>query len=457
MTHPELTCCWTSAAHIAFDICPWARLVMKMVEIELPYDDKRTRIHIPDDRLAAVLQPRHIPHLEEEDVLKEALSSPLGTPSLEKFLEGCEDVIFIVNDSTRQTPTARILDRILPHIPHGVKKSFIVACGTHRPPRDEEYAMLLGKNIAEDPYNTLLFHDARDPKQLVKVGVTESGRDVVINKHVAEATRVIVITSVEPHYFAGYTGGRKSFLPGVANYQSIEENHSFALDPGACTLRLEGNPVHQQMEEFARVAAGDKTFGVLTIVNQEGNVVGGACGDLFRSFYNCVDIAREVYTAPFSEKADVVISAAPHSMDINLYQAQKAMENGRLALNDGGILILVASCKEGVGPEDFYDLLRSEETPSLVLEKIRREYKLGYQKTAKIAHLQTLSEVWAYTRLDPSILEAVNMRSIVNLQSAVDEALEKTGGKVIVLPAGSITVPALSGVTECSKEALRTP
>lgn len=415
------------------------------MDVYVPFREKDICLSLPNDRVIGVLKPSFLSEPSEKAVLAQALSTPLSLPHLSAFLGETRDVLFIVNDSTRPTPTARVLEHVLPLVPPGIKKSFIVACGTHRAPTEEEYEALLGKVVVEDRTNTILYHDARDEENLTLMGWTKDGKEVVINKHVADAKRVVVISSVEPHYFAGFTGGRKSFLPGVAKYDIIERNHALALDPKACTLALEGNPVHEEMDAFARVAAGKKTYGMMTVVDTHGMIAGAACGDLFMSFEDCVKKALDVYTIPLKEKAEVVVTAAPPPMDINLYQSQKALENGKLALKKGGIVILVASCPEGIGPEEFYDLLKSASTPAKVLEKIAEGYKLGYHKAAKIAETQTRAEIWAMTDMEPMLLEAISIRPVTDIQNAVDEALERTGGRVVVLPDGSMTVPLVDG------------
>ncbi|MDG6220899.1 MAG: nickel-dependent lactate racemase, partial [Candidatus Thermoplasmatota archaeon] len=389
--------------------------------------------------------------ISEERAISRALESPLGSPGLEDFVGNANDIIFIVNDSTRPTPTARILEHLLKRIPPHVKKSFIVACGTHRPPTPEEYVRLLGKKIVMEQENILLHHDANNKSRLKKVGSTPLGEDVIINREVAEAERVVVVSSVEPHYFAGFTGGRKSFLPGVAAYEKIEQNHAMSLHPGACTLRLAGNPVHEDMDRFARVAAGQKTYGLMTVVDGNGKVMWASAGDLFSAFEECVEKSRQIYAAPLRQKAEVVVSAAPHPTDINLYQSQKAMENGKLALKPGGILLLVASCPEGIGATTFYELLKDAKTPQNALATIARGYRFGYQKAARLAEIQTWARIWAKTDLAPQVLEDISIRPVEDLQIALEEAMRITGGKVVVMPEGSMTIPMLDGaIGTCS-------
>jgi len=169
--------------------------------------------------------------------------------------------------------------------------------------------------------------------------------------------------------------------------------------------------------------------------------VGAAAGDLWESFEECRRIATQMYAVPLERKEGVVVTVAPHPMDINLYQSQKAVENGKLALKEGGVLILVAQCPDEIGPGNFYELLKSASTPRAVLDKIAEGYKLGYHKAAKLSEIQTWADIWAITDMKPELLEAISIRPMDDLQKAVDEALEKTGGKLVFMEDGSITIP----------------
>ncbi|MCD6461360.1 MAG: nickel-dependent lactate racemase, partial [Thermoplasmata archaeon] len=372
-----------------------------------------------------------------------ALESPVDGLSLSSFLEGAGDVIFIVNDGTRPTPTRIMLDVVEGYIPGDVRRSYIVACGSHREPTPEEYRNIFGEERLSAMKDSIFYHDAKKEEDLAVVGRTSWGEEVKINRRVAEASRIIVISSVEPHYFAGFTGGRKSFLPGVAAYDVIERNHANALSPDAMGLRLEGNPVHEQMDEFARIAGGGRTYGVMAVVDADGHLANVFAGDLWESFNAGVEEAKKVYCSTVERKYPVVVTAAPYPMDINLYQAQKAIENGKLALERGGILILVAQCWNGIGQRAFYDLLKSAPTPGEVLARVKEGYKLGYHKAAKLADIMTWAELWAYTDLEDGVLEDVGIRPVHDLQKAVEEALDRVGGPLLFLPQGSITVPLI--------------
>jgi nickel-dependent lactate racemase len=247
-----------------------------------------------------------------------------------------------------------------------------------------------------------------------------------------------VITSAEPHYFAGFSGGRKSFLPGIAKYETIERNHKHALNEYARTLALKGNPVHEEMMEACRFAQeANEIFCINMVQDSEGKIADIRCGDIEKSFFAACEIARDIYAAKITHQYDAVITVAPYPMDINLYQAQKAMENAKPALKEGGKLVLVSACREGIGPSQFYDLLSSG-TPADIMAKIERGYKLGWHKTAKMVEALKKYEVYAVTDLPRSTLEAVR---ITPWAFSDVESLE---GDILVMPEAWNTVPYLS-------------
>ncbi|SUX30780.1 general glycosylation pathway protein [Campylobacter sputorum subsp. bubulus] len=155
--------------------------------------------------------------------------------------------------------------------------------------------------------------------------------------------------------------------------------------------------------------------------------------------------ADEVFCVNIPQKADIVISVAPYPMDVDLYQSQKAMDNGKLAVKDGGILITVAKCRTGIGPKPFFDLMASQPTAQKVLEKIKQEYKLGYHKAAKMAEISLYAKTWAITDLSDEEMKSVHFKPYHNLQKAMNDAFKELGNdaKVIILPAGSMTVPKI--------------
>jgi nickel-dependent lactate racemase len=182
-------------------------------------------------------------------------------------------------------------------------------------------------------------------------------------------------------------------------------------------------------------------FAINTVLERDHKVYYLQAGDIYRSFEQSVEKAKEVFVVSIPREAEVVVTVAAYPMDVDLYQAQKALENGRYALKDGGIIILVAQCREGVGDATYLNLLSSSSNPQYVLELIGKDYKLGYHKAAKLAELAKQAKIWAITELEPEVLKKAHIQPWDNLQKAVEEALKKINRKAIFLLDGSMTVP----------------
>jgi len=413
------------------------------IAVRVPYRKEYIEIEMDPDRIAGILEPNEVQaEGTAEEITAAALRYPEGNESFREFLDSPGSLLVIVNDGTRPTPTRNILNIIADDL-KAAEASFIIASGVHRAPTQEEYAFIFG-----DHYNRfkdrIFVHDARKTEDMVYLGTSGNGTEMYVNKLGVEAEKILVIGSVEPHYFAGYTGGRKGFLPGIASYKTIEQNHKHALDPRAKTMALKGNPVHEDMIDALKVVQ-KHIFSIMTVLDKHHRIYSVTAGDIHSAFYAAVEKADEVFAAPVEKKADIVVTAAKYPMDVDLYQAQKAIENAKLALKKSGTIILVAACREGVGDEAFTRLLRSSETPEQVLEKIQETYKLGYHKAGKMAEVYQWASVHALTELDDDFLESIFITPVHNLQQDIDNAVESYGesAQVLFLLDGSVTVPKI--------------
>jgi nickel-dependent lactate racemase len=409
--------------------------------VDVPYGESKIQVVVEDARVAGIVRGNPVPAGNEEEKLRLALEHPLNSKNLRDFLINGKNILFIVNDATRPTPTARILEGIF-RIAQPAAARFMIATGAHRRPTEPEYRQIFGR-FYEELKPRVHAHDARNEKDMVYIGTSRNGTPLYVNKMAMEADRLVIISSVEPHYFAGYTGGRKSFFPGIAAYRSIEINHRAAMDPGAASLALEGNPVHEDMIDALKSLEGKDIFTVMTVLDNEHRIYAATAGHINDAFFAAVAKAKEVFAVPIKEKAEVVVTAARFPMDIDLYQAQKALEHGKLALKKGGILILVASCRAGTGDKTFIDLLSACPTPGDVFKKIKEGYVLGYHKAAKMAEINLWAEMYGVTELPDQLLESILIKPYHSLQRALDEALARKGtnAKVLFMVDGSVTVP----------------
>jgi nickel-dependent lactate racemase len=415
-----------------------------MMKIQVSYGQGSVHIDCPEENLAGIVFPNEVPQRDEGEVLEQALTHPIAAGALGAFLAEGGEMLCVVNDATRPTPTARILDHLAGVI-EGRPLRFLVATGSHRSPTPAECAGIFGPWFKRYQSN-IFFHDARADTEMVPLGTTSRGTPLAINRRMVEAHKLLAISSVEPHYFAGYTGGRKSFFPGTAACRTMEHNHRLALEEGATPLALERNPVHEDLVEAMDTLEGKEIYSLQVVLDRSHRICAAFAGSLEGSFAAAVQKAREVFAVEVSELADIVVTVAPPPMDIDLYQAHKAIEHGKLALKEGGILILVSQCPMGVGNEGFYRLLCRAVDPEKVFTLIEDSYYLGDHKAAKIADLAVKAQIWGVTDLDPAIMEKAFIQPYPDLQKALNAAIKEKGphAQVLFLMNGSMLVPIIN-------------
>ncbi len=414
-----------------------------IVEIRVPYGQGEQVITVSDSNVGGIVHPNEVETGDEYETLQTALANPIGTVSFKEFVKPGGKILFIVNDGTRPTPTAKVLDIIEDDI-EGLDISFIVATGVHRAPTEEEYQFMFGKHL-ERYRDKIYSHDSKKDEDMVHIGTSKNGTEMWVNRRGVEADRLVIIGSVEPHYFGGFTGGRKAFLPGIASYKTIEQNHKYALLPEANALALDGNPVHEDMIDALKTIEDKPIFSIQTVLDSERRIYAATAGHIHKSFYAAIDKAKEVFCVPVEGKADIVVTVAPYPMDVDLYQSQKALDNGKLALKESGILILVSKCRTGIGHDSFYKLLSACNTAKEVLDTIEQKYVLGYHKAAKMAEIGVWADMWAVSELPDDVVKNVHMTPFASVQEAIDEALKLKGpdAKMLFFMDGSITVPMI--------------
>jgi len=416
-----------------------------MITLSIPYGNKTLPLKIPKKNWGELLAPRETQTLSFETGLKKALEHPLNSPPLADFLKGCRSLLIIVNDQTRPTPTGRVLKFLWPELaPHSLK--IMVATGIHKK-SSEEGCLRIFDPLWLDVKNKVMFHDCRQERGMVFLGETSRGTRVIINQEVMMADRLLVIGSVEPHYFAGYTGGRKGVIPGVAAYSSIMANHSLAMDLEAQPLRLAGNPVHEDLEEALRLLPVPPIFSLMLVLTPEQQLYAAFSGSIQKTLTASAQKADEVFTLPFQTKADILISVAFPPLDIDLYQSQKPIEHGKMALKEDGILILVMPCPQGPGPADFQELILQTGNKKKARALLDQPYRLGnHRVTRNLKFLEQGGQVWGITDLDPNFLSQTFIQPKPSLQDAVDMALFQKGraARVHVLLNAGLCVPRQS-------------
>jgi len=413
------------------------------MRLEIPYGNTSEAIELSDGHVEQVIIPNTVETADELQTLRDAIFNPLKSPGLEEFLKGRRNILLLVNDATRPTPTGAVMEIVYPLL-RDKPFTILIATGSHRAPTEEEYDFIFG-NLKGELRGRVQVHDAKK-SPCYSLGRTRHGNELMLNTLVREADAIIPIGSIEPHYFAGYTGGRKCFMPGVASYDCITANHKLAISQAAQAMVLEGNPVAEELDDAQALLEKLNIFSIMTVLDGEHRVYAAAAGDLKASFYSLLPRADEVFVVPIRRQADIVVTVALEPNDIDLYQSQKALDNGKTALKDGGIIILVSACRSGVGSQAFMDLLSSEPTCKAVIDKLDREYKLGYHKAGKMAEIGARAQMWAVTPLDKSLISKAHMRPFGSVSEAMQAALEEKGpaAKVTFIMDGGMTIPRLT-------------
>lgn len=315
--------------------------------------------------------------------------------------------------------------------------TIVFGLGSHRPMTEEEHRRLVG----DDVYEKVTCIDS-NPDDCVHLGTCRNGTSVDIFKVVAEADRRILVGNVEYHYFAGYSGGMKAIMPGVASRESIQSNHKNMIRPGSYAGNLEGNPVRDDIEEVAKYCPVD--FIVNVVLDDHKQIAYAAAGHPVAAHRKACHFLDEIYKLKIEKPADVVIvSTGGYPKDINLYQAQKSIDNAKHAVREGGIMIVSASCKEGYGSETFGRWIHDYDTPEARIQAIHEHFELGGHKSAALGLVQQKCTIYLVTDMDDALVEKANMVPFHDLQTAIDAAFAKMGddASAYIIPIGGSTLP----------------
>lgn len=278
------------------------------------------------------------------------------------------------------------------------------------------------------------------------MGVTDRGTPVEITRAVAQADRRICIGNIEYHYFAGYSGGAKAIMPGVSTRGAIQKNHSMMADARCCAGNLDTNPLRQDLEQAAQIC--DVDFIVNVVLDEHKQIVHAAAGDLILAHREGCRFLDRMYLCRIDRRADIVlVSQGGAPKDLNLYQTQKALDNARHAVRKGGIIILIGSCREGLGEKVFEEWMLSAPDPQSMIERIGREFQLGGHKAAAIAMTLQHAQIMLVSELEDDFVRRIFLEPVHSAQEALGEALRRLGGeaKIIAMPYGGSTLPRAPG------------
>ncbi|RLF48598.1 MAG: nickel-dependent lactate racemase [Thermoplasmata archaeon] len=413
--------------------------------INLPYGESTLKVNVPDDNLIDVLCPSEIePEMKAEEYIRSALRTPMGSKPLNALAKRGQSVAIVVDDNTRPCPTWEMLPLVLDELySAGIKDEdirIIFATGTHREVRYDEAKKLLGGDYA-DRFDYI--SNNCKGTDFTYVGTTSRGTDVKVKNAFLDADLRILLGDVEIHYFAGYGGGRKSILPGISHYSTIQQNYTTNFfHPMARPGVLDGNPMYENMTEAARLA--QPHFCLNVVQNGRHEIVGAYAGDFDMVLRKGAALVDRMYKVRAREKADIVVVAAdgwPH--DVNLYQAYKAIHLALNVVKDKGVIILVAQCPDGHGSEPYYEWMSKYKTKEEMKRELAKEFVPGGHKA--YYHVKALEKaaMFIVSDMDKKMLEKVfRMQVFDTPDDALRQAFECMGekAKVLVIPRGTTTL-----------------
>lgn len=414
------------------------------MKLEIGYGATPQMVEMPDANLMDVLLPNEVQTGSEgEAAVQEALAAPVGAPKLREMARPGQRVVVITSDVTRPVPSQQIVPAVLEELwAAGVRAedvTVVFALGSHRFHTLEEMQKLVGQEV----FDAVRCVDG-DPTDFVHMGETRLGTPVDITRVVAEADLRIGIGNIEYHYFAGYSGGAKAIMPGVSTRAAIQSNHSRMVLPQAAAGRLEGNPVREDIEEA--IGYCPLHFIVNVVLDEHKKIIYAVAGHFIEAHRVGCAFLDTLYRKTLPRRADIVIASqggAPK--DLNLYQTQKALDNAKHAVKKGGVIILVGSCKEGMGEKVFEEWMLAARKPEDLVRRIQQEFRLGGHKAAAIALVLQNADIYMVSDMEPGFVRSIFMQPYPTVQAALDAALEKMGpqASVLAMPYAGSTLPVV--------------
>lgn len=389
-----------------------------MSSIDLKYGRASLTLEYNSDRFEILGAASNVTSLTDGEI-GDKLDQPINSKPLDEIISSGESVLIVVPDATRQTGSGQIVNLVVRRLiangaaPHEI--TIIFATGIHRKVTAEEKGAILTPFILQRIKT--LDHDPRDLMQIVRLGETSGGISVELNRAAVEHDHVIAVGGVTFHYFAGFTGGRKLICPGLASSQTISATHKLAFDcetlsrrEGVDTGLLDGNAVHEAFVEAAAFAP--PSFSINTITNDDGTIADLFCGDWLGSHRSACDAYADQHSISISEKRDVVIaSCGGYPYDVNVIQAHKALEAASHACKDGGMIVLLAECSDGLGRDDLLNWFEAGQSDALA-KRLCKKYQVNGQTAWSLLRKAERFDVRIYTELDDATVEKMDLKKI---------------------------------------------
>jgi nickel-dependent lactate racemase len=424
------------------------------MKIKLDYGRDGLEVHVPERNLVAVLglSPSP-PHPDPRQAVLDALANPTGRPPLAELARGRRSACIVISDITRPVPNRVILPPMLETLEGaGIPReavTILVATGTHRPNTPEELTEMVGPQIVRD--YRIVNHVATDPETHRYLGETPRGVPMWVDTRFLDAELKVSIALIEPHFMAGYSGGRKSICPGVCAMETVQVWHGprFIGHERSDSGVWEGNPVHEDSLYVARKAGLDLICDVT--LDERRNIIGVFAGEVEAAWLAGVRSARKVAQAGLPQPADIVVTTtAGYPLDLTFYQAVKGMVGALPAVKEGGTVIVAARCEEGIGGKHFRDtLLETEDLEAFVAQTYEPGFFIPDQwEVHELLKAVRKAEVLMFTEgIPPETLERCFVTPIPSVEEGIRQALDRHGpdAKIAVIPKGPYVIPVVSG------------
>ncbi len=421
-----------------------------MHTFNLPFGKEKIKLELPEEQVAGVLVSHAHEYKapkSEAELVADALANPIGSPKLSDLAKGKKNCVIISSDHTRPVPSHVIMPQLLAELRKGnpdIDITILIATGMHRATTKEELIAKYGKEIAE--HEKFVIHVSRNDEDMVSIGTLPSGGDCRINKLAANADLLISEGFIEPHFFAGMSGGRKSVLPGIASKVTVLANHcsEFINSPHARTGILQGNPIHEDMLYAAKAAK--LAFICNVVIDADKKVIAAFAGDREKAHYAGADFEMKLAGVK-PVPADIVITTnGGYPLDQNIYQSVKGMTAAEATCKEGGVIIDVSSCSDGHGGEDFYNNLKNAESIQKAMDEIlargRNETVFDQWEAQILMRMLLKFTIIMVTKAPQQMIEDMHMKYASSIDEALamaKEIMAKKGNKdpkITVIPDG---------------------
>lgn len=418
-----------------------------MTTVSFPYGKTEIKHTFDDKELLGVLESsinHYTPEKTEKELIESALEAPVGTERLSTLARGKKNIVIIASDHTRPVPSKLIIPPMLKEIRKAspeAKITILIATGCHRGTTKSELVDKFGADIVEN--ESIYIHDCDEREKLVNIGTLPSGGECEINKIASEADLLVSEGFIEPHFFAGFSGGRKSVLPGVCARETVLANHcsEFIAHPNARTGILENNPMHEDMLWAAKTAK--LAFIVNVVLNDKKQVIFATAGDVKKAHKAGTDFLSSLCGAKAIESDVVITTNGGYPLDQNMYQAVKGMTAAEATVKRGGVIIMLAKSNDGIGGDHFYHQLADEsdinKTMNIFLSRGRGETVPDQWQTQVLLRVLMHATVIYISEMPDDVVEKMHMTPAHSIDEALSKArqiLNKTDLKIVAIPDG---------------------